>query len=96
MAGDGPCPPRPDLTDDWILGGRLRLLQPRRGHRFGHDAVLLAAAIPARPGQAAVELGAGVGAAGLALAARVPDLRVTLIEIDAALCLLYTSPSPRD
>ena len=28
----------PDLTDDAILNGRLRLFQPRRGHRFGHDA----------------------------------------------------------
>ena len=54
-----------------MLGGRLRLEQPRRGHRVGHDAILLAAACPARAGERAVDLGAGVGAAGLALAARV-------------------------
>lgn len=72
-------------TDDSVLGGRLRLLQPKRGHRFGHDAVLLAAATPGRVGEHAVELGAGVGAAGLALAARLPGLRLTLVEIDAAL-----------
>lgn len=64
-----------------MLGGRLRLLQPRRGHRFGHDAVLLAAATPGSAGEHAVELGAGVGAAGLALARRVPGLRITLVEI---------------
>src|SRR3954467_1857941 len=68
-----------DVTDDAVLGGRLRLLQPRRGHRFGHDAILLAAATQARAGEHAVEFGAGVGAAGLALAARCPDVRVTLI-----------------
>ncbi|MFZ0460678.1 MAG: methyltransferase, partial [Rhodoplanes sp.] len=28
-------------TDDAVLDGRLRLKQPRRGHRFGHDAILL-------------------------------------------------------
>jgi tRNA1(Val) A37 N6-methylase TrmN6 len=72
----------PDLTDDAVLSGRLRLWQPRRGHRFGHDAILLAAATPARNGDRAVELGAGVGTAGLALAARVPGVRITLVEID--------------
>jgi tRNA1(Val) A37 N6-methylase TrmN6 len=72
-------------TDDAVLGGRLRLLQPKRGHRFGHDAVLLAASTPGRAGEHAVELGTGVGAAGLALAVRLPDLRLTLVEIDAAL-----------
>src|SRR5215472_2798471 len=61
--------PRDTLTDDAALGGRLRLRQPARGHRFGHDAILLAAATPAAAGEVAIDLGAGVGAAGLALAA---------------------------
>lgn len=71
---------RPDVTDDAILNGRLRLFQPRRGHRFGHDAVLLAAATPARPGDRITELGAGVGAASLALLARIPGIDVTLVD----------------
>jgi tRNA1(Val) A37 N6-methylase TrmN6 len=79
---------RGGVTDDAILNGRLRLLQPRRGHRFGHDAILLAAATPAAPGDHVVELGAGVGAAGLALLARVPSIDVTLVEIDAELAAL--------
>jgi tRNA1(Val) A37 N6-methylase TrmN6 len=76
------------FTDNAILGGAIMLRQPRRGHRVGHDAVLLAAATPARPGDHAVELGAGVGAAGLALARRVPELSVTLVEIDPELAAL--------
>jgi tRNA1(Val) A37 N6-methylase TrmN6 len=76
---------RPAVTDDAILGGRLRLLQPRRGHRFGHDAVLLAASVPAKAKEHAVEFGSGVGAASLALLARVRSVRVTMIEIDPAL-----------
>jgi tRNA1(Val) A37 N6-methylase TrmN6 len=96
MEDDGSCPRFPDLTDDAILGGRLRLWQPRRGHRFGHDAILLAAATPALAGQTAVEFGAGVGAAGLALAARVPDLRVTLVEIDAELAELAGENAARN
>jgi tRNA1(Val) A37 N6-methylase TrmN6 len=77
-----------ETTLEAALGGRLELRQPRRGHRFGHDAILLAAATAARPGEHAVDLGAGVGAAGLALALRVPGLRVTLVEVDADLAAL--------
>jgi tRNA1(Val) A37 N6-methylase TrmN6 len=76
------------MTEDAVLGGRLVLRQPRRGHRVGHDAILLAAATGAAAGERAVELGAGVGAAGLALAARVPGLAVTLAEIDPVLAAL--------
>jgi tRNA1(Val) A37 N6-methylase TrmN6 len=81
----GPGGQASELTDDAVLGGRLRLTQKRSGHRVGHDAILLAAATPARPGDRAVDLGAGVGAAGLALAVRVSDVTVTLVEIDPAL-----------
>jgi tRNA1(Val) A37 N6-methylase TrmN6 len=76
------------LTEDAMLGGALRLRQPRRGHRAGHDAVLLAAACPALSGEHVVDLGAGVGAAGLALAARTADIAVTLVEIDPELAAL--------
>jgi tRNA1(Val) A37 N6-methylase TrmN6 len=76
------------LTEDAVLGGALRLRQPRRGHRVGHDAVLLAAACPARSGEHVVDLGAGVGAAGLAVAARAPGVAVTLVEIDPDLAAL--------
>ncbi len=72
------------------------LRQPLRGHRFGHDAILLAAAVPARAGEQAVELGAGVGAAGLALAHRVDGLGVTLVEIDPALTALARDNAARN
>ena len=77
-----------DVTDNAILNGRLHLLQPKRGHRFGHDAILLAAAVPAQGGERVAEFGAGVGAASLALLARLPDISATLFEIDATLCAL--------
>jgi tRNA1(Val) A37 N6-methylase TrmN6 len=76
------------VTSDRFLGGRLVLLQPRKGHRAGHDAILLAAATAARPQDRVVEFGAGVGAAGLALAARVPGIALRLVEIDPALAEL--------
>jgi tRNA1(Val) A37 N6-methylase TrmN6 len=77
-----------DTTLDAVLGGRLKLRQPRRGHRVGHDAILLAAATGGAYGQTAVEFGAGVGAAGLAVASRNPGMRLTLVEIDPVLCAL--------
>src|SRR5262245_63987582 len=77
-----------DVTEDAALGGRLRLKQPKSGHRVGHDAILLAAACPARAGERVVDLGAGVGAAGLALALRVEGTEVALVEVDAELARL--------
>lgn len=73
-----------DLTDDKFLGGRIRLWQPARGYRAATDPVLLAAACPARPGDSVLDLGCGVGAAALCLAARVPDLRLTGLELQPA------------
>ena len=74
-----------ELTEDAFLGGQLRVRQLKSGHRAGHDAVLLAAATPARPRDRVADLGAGVGVAGLAVASRVASIDLVLVEIDAAL-----------
>jgi tRNA1(Val) A37 N6-methylase TrmN6 len=74
-----------EFTEDAFLGGQLRLRQRKSGHRAGHDAMLLAAATPAHSGDRVVDLGAGVGAAGLAVARRVAGVDLVLVEIDAAL-----------
>src|SRR3954468_17278482 len=81
MSEPGDVIPACDVTEDGFLGGRLRLRQPASGHRAGHDAILLAAATAARPGDRIVDFGAGVGAAGLAVARRVPDIDLVLVEI---------------
>jgi tRNA1(Val) A37 N6-methylase TrmN6 len=85
-----------DVSDDGVLGGRLALRQPRLGHRVGHDAILLAAATHEEAGGHAIDLGAGVGAAGLALAHRVDGLGVTLVEIDADLTALAHGNAQRN
>jgi tRNA1(Val) A37 N6-methylase TrmN6 len=84
------------VSEDAVLGGRLILTQPLRGHRVGHDAILLAAAADAQPGQHAIDLGAGVGAAGLALARRIEGVAVTLVEIDPALAALARENAARN
>lgn len=70
-------------TLDGFLGGRISLWQPHHGYRAATDPVLLAAAVPARPGQSALELGCGVGTASLCLLSRLPGLSVTGIERQA-------------
>ncbi len=67
---------------DSFLGGRLLLHQPEEGHRSGTDAVLLAAAVPPDFSGLAIDAGAGVGAAGLALAISRPRAQMGLLESD--------------
>ncbi len=69
-----------EITEDAVLGGRVRLRQPKIGYRAAADPVLLAAAVPAAGGEVALDVGAGVGTAALCLAARLPELRVFGIE----------------
>ncbi|MEM8554555.1 MAG: methyltransferase [Pseudomonadota bacterium] len=73
-----------ELTHDAFLGGRVQAWQPRKGFRSGIDAVLLAAAVPAQPGQHVLELGCGVGVASLCLNARVPGLRLAGVDMQDA------------
>jgi tRNA1(Val) A37 N6-methylase TrmN6 len=82
-------------TDDF-LGGRIGIVQPRRGHRAGSDAVFLAASVPARAGEHVLDVGAGTGVAGLCLLAREPTADVTAVEIDGALCALAETNAARN
>ena len=75
-------------TENALLGGRVRLLQPSRGYRVAVDAVLLAASVEAAAGERVLDLGAGVGAVGLCLAARVPGCTIVGIELQPALAAL--------
>lgn len=90
---DGPVATRgvEPRTDDAFLGGALQLLQPSAGYRAGLDAVMLAAAVPP-PGNGAplrvLDVGAGVGTAGLCLARRVEEAQVTLLEREPELARL--------
>ncbi|MDZ4374435.1 MAG: methyltransferase [Phenylobacterium sp.] len=72
-----------DVTEDLILGGRLRLRQPARGYRAGMDAALLAAACDAAPAARVIEIGCGPGAVLLSAAARRPGTRFVGVEREA-------------
>ncbi len=77
-----------NFTCDAFLGGRVRLRQPEKGFRSGLDAVFLAASCPAQAGDHVLEAGCGAGAASLCLLARIPETKVTGVEIDPALAAL--------
>lgn len=71
-----------------FLGGGLMLEQPLSGYRAGMDAALVAAAAAALPGGHCIEVGCGVGAALLSVAARRPDMLLTGIEKSAGHCAI--------
>ncbi|MBF9231842.1 tRNA1(Val) (adenine(37)-N6)-methyltransferase [Microvirga alba] len=77
-----------ETTADSLLGGRVRLLQPAKGHRAGTDAVLLAAAAPVKPGDVVVDAGAATGAVGLMVAARERAAHLVFVERDPVLAEL--------
>ena len=79
---DQPVPASPDIVENRLLNGRVRLRQPARGYRAGLDAALLAAAVPALPGQRVLEAGCGAGGVLMPLAARRPGVALTGLERD--------------
>ena len=84
-------------TLDEISGLGLVLRQKRTGHRVGLDAVLLAAAASAGPPpRRIVDVGAGVGAVGLALARRFAAAEIDLVEIDAETAALARDNAERN
>jgi tRNA1(Val) A37 N6-methylase TrmN6 len=70
-----------DLSEDALLGGKIRFFQPAQGYRVAVDPIFLASAVPAAPGEKILDVGAGTGAALLCLATRMPDCRLVGIEL---------------
>jgi tRNA1(Val) A37 N6-methylase TrmN6 len=68
-------------TKDAFHRGRFYLLQPAaKGHRSGVDAMILASVVPNDFAGRIADLGAGAGAAGLAVLSRCPASTAVLIE----------------
>ncbi len=72
-------------TEDSILGGRAILLQPVTGFRAAIDPILLAATVPAETGDQVLDVGAGTGAATMALLARAGNISVTGMDVQPGL-----------
>ena len=76
------------ISEDLLLGGRVRIQQPVEGYRVAIDPILLAASIDARDGERILDLGCGVGAVGLCLLARLPRVQVVGLEVQPTLAAL--------
>ncbi len=85
-----------DTTCDGLLDKRVTIEQPKEGYRVAVDTVLLAASIPGEARQKALDLGCGVGGAMLCLAARVPGIVLTGIEIQKELADLCAANIARN
>jgi tRNA1(Val) A37 N6-methylase TrmN6 len=66
-------------TRDAFLGGRIIVSQPRHGFRAGLDTVLLGAAI-APASATLLDLGCGVGTAGLVALVHNPGMQASLVD----------------
>lgn len=72
-----------ETIDAFHFGG-FHVVQPASGgHRSGMDAMLLAAMVSGGGKLRVADLGAGAGAAGLAVASRIAEAEVTLVERSA-------------
>ena len=78
---DGELNLRDGETVDEILGGRLHVIQKKRGYRFSLDALLLAHFTDLYEGDNLIDLGTGCGIIALLLAQRVLCGRVLGIDI---------------
>ncbi|MCX7338203.1 MAG: methyltransferase [Alphaproteobacteria bacterium] len=76
-----PHQPEADFSEDFLLGGRVFIRQPRQGYRVAIDPIFLAASIQAEPGETVLDIGAGVGAASICLAMRIPNIKVIGVEL---------------
>ena len=80
----------PAVNEISVLGQKVRLLQLQNGFRTSMDSVLVAAACPAKGRENLLDLGCGVGSAGLCVLYREPQLRLTGYDIsEAAIDLAY-------
>ena len=77
-----------DCSDGTLLGGKIFYRQKRQGYRTGIEPILLAACIPARPGEHVIEAGTGAGPGLLALNARIPGLTGLGLERDPDMAAL--------
>jgi len=79
-----------DYQENYVLNKRLKLSHLPNGFKTSMDSVFLASACPAQAGDKLLDLGAGVGGAGLCVLARVDGVRLTGVEIQPEQVALAT------
>jgi tRNA1(Val) A37 N6-methylase TrmN6 len=103
LSSSAPPPPppptgtaTPSLTEDSFLGGRVVALQPEKGFRAGIDSVFLAATVPCQEGETLFEAGIGTGVVSMCVAARVPGIHITGVEVAARYAMMAEQNAKRN
>ena len=66
----------------------VRIIQPKKGHRFTTASVLLATLSTPKKNAKVLELGTGCGIVSIILSKRIPSLRITTVEIQEEMAKL--------
>ena len=74
------------LSIDAILGGAVKVTQPKAGYRVAIDPILLSGAVQLLPHMTILDVGCGVGAAGLCVLARAQKNQVPLGRLTGVDC----------
>ncbi|MDR0580763.1 MAG: methyltransferase [Holosporaceae bacterium] len=75
-----------ELTEDSILNGAIKLLQPKNGYRVAIDPIILASFIKLEAHQRILDVGCGVGTIALILKKREYSAELTALDMDAEMC----------
>jgi tRNA1Val (adenine37-N6)-methyltransferase len=79
-----------DETLDTFLGGRIQIIQQRRGYRFSIDAVLLSQFVKLRRNEKVIDLGTGCGVLPLLLSQTTKAISFVGVEVQRGLADLAT------
>jgi tRNA1(Val) A37 N6-methylase TrmN6 len=74
-----------DVIETTLLRGKVRLLQPKVGFHASLDTVFLAAAAPVKNSFSVLDVGCGVGSAGLCALARNQNMHLVGLDIQQEL-----------
>jgi tRNA1(Val) A37 N6-methylase TrmN6 len=75
-----------DFTEDSIMNGRIKLLQPKVGYRVAIDPIVLAHFVDVKPHQKILDVGCGVGTVSLILKSKEKLAQITAIDMDEKMC----------
>ncbi|MDR3186852.1 MAG: methyltransferase [Holosporaceae bacterium] len=75
-----------EITEDHILGGKIKLFQPKNGYRVAVDPVILASLVSLKPQHRVLDVGCGTGAISLILKLKEKTAEITAIDTDDEMC----------
>lgn len=75
-----------EFTQDYILNGKIKIMQPKRGYRVAIDPIILASFVDIRPHQSLLDVGCGVGTISLILKNIETTSNITAIDLDEVMC----------